>query len=1079
MPHDLPHSNLSTNSVPGTFWHNLEAEAKRLANIRQPLHSETKRGRNLPIISFLGKNPTPNVSSEEGLDMYRVGVDGDLGDVQETESIMNNFETQGISPEELDLWSQVAPEDQRLSSTAASPKKTKTPRPKKKDKRPDGATKKKLNHFSRRHRFVAEQSFGKYTTSNRRAFERDVYDYARALGLSKAQGKVSVISARRLCSEEEYNTDDSRLDDDEINDSATLLVALPASTTRQSPSALALPSIEQDDKCQSCATHIEKHRKRGHDASKDRAEKRRKTDDNPVSVLDVDAAEAQVEGPSALDAVNGAKAVAPAKKHKVKASSKQPVQVDHNVEAAGLGHMPPPQERLTVQQPGKTEKEGGQGENTKIDEHRPSNGKHPSDKHHKKEKRKHRDKSSHAASGNAQGPEAGPNDPKTQEEAHHNFLMANERDPHEHDMTADKTPHEREEATRKAQGFVEELKATREYSNNQMLKAYKDGSLKYVNKAMKEDFEDMIAQQDTVSALDAEAATRENEKMNRKHIKELKLLATKRQLTSNEILHVHKGCTTNEFGEVVHSDLERVGEGIEQLRAQLDSVKPQNLVATAANDEAPTNERNEGSDKLKHTYSNAERRERRKARDSMPQEGQGLSATDAGFQAIAREESQSTAPSTAKDLNLQSIEGALSPGETGPLAEETCPGSDARTFEELTGSLLAAYPSPAKLTKHSACQGKRLPQNHYACQGRTSWKTEYEPHIGTQRPSTDSSPLSSAPSSPRWPSPSLRPQKQKIEAEQEAEIQLKKRKKRKADSKGDASTSSPTKKRNPSAKSPYFITPSKTSRPQVSCIPFPPLRSTSFGLVQESLASNPFHLLIAVIFLNKTRGAVAMPVFYTFISRFPNPASLAAAEHEEVVSFFQNLGLQNQRAKKCIALAKAWLAHPPKKGKRWRRLHYPLSGDGKDIKGEDEPVADETEDARVAWEVGHLPGIGAYGIDSWRIFCRDELRGVGTAALPKLEPGISTESMFQHGKGEMKLEWTRVLPTDKELRAYLRWRWLRLGFEWDPKTGERKLAEGRVYDKALYGGVICEGDQGWSLGKLQEETVRQIGNLFV
>ncbi|KAL8724134.1 MAG: hypothetical protein Q9166_008121 [cf. Caloplaca sp. 2 TL-2023] len=340
--------------------------------------------------------------------------------------------------------------------------------------------------------------------------------------------------------------------------------------------------------------------------------------------------------------------------------------------------------------------------------------------------------------------------------------------------------------------------------------------------------------------------------------------------------------------------------------------------------------------------------------------------------------------------------------------------------------------------------------------------------------STTSSPLSSAPSSPRWPTPS-----RNIIKEEEEEKPKPKPKTRKLRSKATSSGLMRSKNRASSTKtSPYFLPSPKPPRTQVSCIPFPPLSSTSFGLVQESLASKPFHLLIAVIFLNKTRGAVAMPVFYTFITRFPDPSSLATADLSEVVGFFQNLGLQNQRAKKCIALAKVWLQHPPSKEKRWRRLHYPNLEDGKDIKSSEEPIADETDDTRVAWEVGHLPGIGAYGIDSWRIFCRDELRGLGTAALPELPADGDEESMRKIVDEEMGKEWARVLPMDKELRAYLRWRWLRLGWEWDPKTAERRKAEEKTVRKAESGGVICEGDKGWSLENEGKEEIRQMGSLY-
>ena len=250
-----------------------------------------------------------------------------------------------------------------------------------------------------------------------------------------------------------------------------------------------------------------------------------------------------------------------------------------------------------------------------------------------------------------------------------------------------------------------------------------------------------------------------------------------------------------------------------------------------------------------------------------------------------------------------------------------------------------------------------------------------------------------------------------------------------------------------------FFTESISKKPKasdkVSCIPFPPLHATSFGLVQERLCHDPFRLLIAVIFLNKTRGSVALPVFYQLMDRYPTPADLAEANQGDVVEIIQHLGLQNQRAKKCINLAKAWLERPPEKGKRYRVLHYPKKDDGKDMKPDD--IVGE-EDERVAWEIGQLPGIGVYAIDSWRIFCRDELRGLPSGLPKDLTPKLREE--------ELQKEWTRVLAGDKELRAYLRWRWLRNGWDWDPVTGERKKADENELAKAEQGGVIYEGDGG-------------------
>lgn len=264
-------------------------------------------------------------------------------------------------------------------------------------------------------------------------------------------------------------------------------------------------------------------------------------------------------------------------------------------------------------------------------------------------------------------------------------------------------------------------------------------------------------------------------------------------------------------------------------------------------------------------------------------------------------------------------------------------------------------------------------------------------------------------------------------------------------------------KSRPSTTSPYFpkMPTQKAKGEKISCIPFPPLDASSFGLVQETLSHDPFRLLIAVIFLTKTRGSVAIPIFYSLITHYPTPAALASAKLSEIVSVFQSLGLQNQRAIRCIQLAQTWLEDPPQKGKRYRRLHYPNKDDGKDIDPNEGPIPDDDE--RVAWEVGHLSGLGAYAIDSWRIFCRDALRGL-PHGLPSRQDLLRDDAATR--ERELSGEWTRVLPRDKELRAYLRWRWLRVGVEWDPQTGSRGVAaEVRIRD-ALRGGVVFEDGDG-------------------
>ncbi|KAL6716151.1 hypothetical protein ACLMJK_005717 [Lecanora helva] len=288
-----------------------------------------------------------------------------------------------------------------------------------------------------------------------------------------------------------------------------------------------------------------------------------------------------------------------------------------------------------------------------------------------------------------------------------------------------------------------------------------------------------------------------------------------------------------------------------------------------------------------------------------------------------------------------------------------------------------------------------------------------------------------------------------------------------------ATSPPPTKRKRPPTKSPYFpkppTTPKKpilttttttTLRPKTSCIPFPPLSTPRFGLMQETLSHTPFHLLLACIFLNKTPGSRALPVFYTLLSHYPTPAALSTATHADIVAIIQHLGLQNQRARKCVELARAWVQRGGvvERGRRYRVLHYPRRGDGRDVRpGEVLGEGDE----RVGWEVGGLPGVGAYAIDSWRIFCRDEVLGLSRELPEYKNPLADKDADSSDGsKMEMQKEWTRVLPMDKELRAYLRWRWLRNGWVWDPVTGERRKATGEEIRVAEAGGVIVEGEEG-------------------
>lgn len=238
-------------------------------------------------------------------------------------------------------------------------------------------------------------------------------------------------------------------------------------------------------------------------------------------------------------------------------------------------------------------------------------------------------------------------------------------------------------------------------------------------------------------------------------------------------------------------------------------------------------------------------------------------------------------------------------------------------------------------------------------------------------------------------------------------------------------TANEPKPRSP-AKSPFFAPTTPETSPSkkrslagiVSAIPFPPLDAPCFSLVQEKLCHEPFWLLVAVTFLIKTAGKLAIPTFYKVRARFPTPELLADPTNGAVLmDMIRHLGLCVNRTAMIQKYAQGWVTNPPRAGKVFRVRGY-------DIRENVSSDMTSKDDAGDAWEIGHLTQ-GKYALDSWRIFCRDELLGHaqdwnGMGAAPEFQP-----------------EWMRVRPSDKELRACLRWMWMKEGWEWDPETGER------------------------------------------
>lgn len=233
------------------------------------------------------------------------------------------------------------------------------------------------------------------------------------------------------------------------------------------------------------------------------------------------------------------------------------------------------------------------------------------------------------------------------------------------------------------------------------------------------------------------------------------------------------------------------------------------------------------------------------------------------------------------------------------------------------------------------------------------------------------------------------------------------------------------------------------------------------------------------------------------MERFPTPEAFLKVDlEEELVPMIKALGLSGNRVRLLRRYAEGWVGvERPRLGTGWQVKGYPrrkgsrseeggeaglslstprgarggpddgvgtegggLGDEGGEVgRLEDETLEVETPRKRKTrlkvpsseWEIGHLTQ-GPYAIDSWRIFCRDIFLGKSDHWM-----GRDEDKIFEP-------EWKRVLPEDKELRACLRWMWMREGWDWDPETGKKTplrkelrcaVDEGRVgYDNK--GGLV-------------------------
>jgi methyl-CpG-binding domain protein 4 len=126
-----------------------------------------------------------------------------------------------------------------------------------------------------------------------------------------------------------------------------------------------------------------------------------------------------------------------------------------------------------------------------------------------------------------------------------------------------------------------------------------------------------------------------------------------------------------------------------------------------------------------------------------------------------------------------------------------------------------------------------------------------------------------------------------------------------------------------------------------SVVSWTPPRSPH-GLIQEDLWPNEWKILISCLMLNLTTRKQVDGVIYKFFDKWPDPASLEAAEAHELEDIIKPLGMWKKRSQTLLRFNREYLMG------KWKTA--------KDIHG-----------------------CGKYADDCWRIFCL----GTWTSVIPQ------------------------------------------------------------------------------------------------
>ncbi|KAF8333460.1 uncharacterized protein EI90DRAFT_3052107 [Cantharellus anzutake] len=162
---------------------------------------------------------------------------------------------------------------------------------------------------------------------------------------------------------------------------------------------------------------------------------------------------------------------------------------------------------------------------------------------------------------------------------------------------------------------------------------------------------------------------------------------------------------------------------------------------------------------------------------------------------------------------------------------------------------------------------------------------------------------------------------------------------------------------------------------------------------------------------NVTRASVALPILRDILDKWQNPSAMIQAPVPILTEMLKPIGLHVKRASRMILLSHAFLVDPPD----FSNLRKPTSPK-KRTDGTHYPPT----------PISHLPGVGPYALDSFRIFS-PYMSGGGAASREKEALALLAEKYADGSDTASDVlspslgfeEWKNVTPSDKELARYM------------------------------------------------------------